>query len=163
MRDAVDGISDQWAQALPDLDVTPMHVVGRLSRASRLLERGIKEHLATRDLEPWEFDSLLTLLRSNPEHTMCMKDVTAAMLVSPATLTNRMDRLVERGLVTRSQAPGNRRMVLVTLTDEGARLATEIVYSHVDNEQRMLAALDPAEQDLLAGLLRKLLHSLGDG
>lgn len=162
MEDAVDTIAKQWADTRPDLDVSPMGVIGRLSRASRLLERGVKDFFAERGLEAWEFDMLATLLRSNAEHTMCMKDLAASALVSPGAATNRMDRLVERGLVTRWPMPSNRRMVVVALTEEGERLANELIEEHLANERRLLADLAPDEQRTMTALLRKLLVSLGD-
>ncbi|MFI6596512.1 MarR family winged helix-turn-helix transcriptional regulator [Nonomuraea sp. NPDC050536] len=162
MDDAVDAITAQWARARPDLDVSPMGVIGRLSRASRLVEREVKDFFQARGLEAWEFDMLATLLRANAEHTMCMKDLAGSALVSPGALTNRMDRLVDRGLVRRWPAPDNRRMVLVALTEEGERLANELLEGHMANELRILSAFTPDDQEALAALLRRLLVSLGD-
>ena len=162
MDDAVDAITAQWARTRPDLDVSPMGVIGRLSRASRLVERELKEFFAQRGLEAWEFDMLATLLRANPEHRLCMKDLAGSALVSPGALTNRMDRLVERGLVDRWPAPDNRRMVLVALTPEGERLANQLIEEHVANERRILSSLTPNDQQALASHLRDLLISLGD-
>ncbi|WP_188190967.1 MarR family winged helix-turn-helix transcriptional regulator [Nonomuraea sp. SYSU D8015] len=162
MDDAVDVILGQWARARPDVDVSPMGVIGRVSRASRLLERGVKEELAGHGLEAWEFDMLATLLRSGDGASMCMKDLSASAMVSPGALTNRMDHLVERGLVDRRPAPGNRRMTLVALTDEGRRVANEVLERHAANEHRLLSGLSAADRDALAALLRKLLLSLGD-
>ncbi|NUO96355.1 MAG: MarR family transcriptional regulator [Nonomuraea sp.] len=139
-----------------------MGVVGRVSRASRLLERGVKDFFAEHGLEAWEFDMLATLLRAGDDTTMCMKDLSASAMVSPGALTNRMDHLVKRGLVDRWQAPHNRRMTLVCLTDEGRRVADDMLERHAANEERLLAGLQEADREALAGLLRKLLVSLGD-
>ncbi|RVX47153.1 DNA-binding MarR family transcriptional regulator [Nonomuraea polychroma] len=162
MDDVVDTMLEQWACTRPDVDVSPLGVIGRVTRASRLLERGVKEFLAEHGLEAWEFDMLTTLLRSGDDATMCMKDVSAAAMISPGALTNRMDRLVERELVERRPAPGNRRMTLVTLTDEGRRLANDLLERHAAHEDRLLSGLSATDRDALAGLLRKLLLSLGD-
>jgi DNA-binding MarR family transcriptional regulator len=162
MDDAVDVILGQWARTRPRLDASPMGVVGRVSRLSRLLERGVKDYLAQHGLEAWEFDMLATLLRNGDEHGMCMKDLASAALVSPGALTNRMDHLVKRGLVDRWPAPGNRRMTLVALTDEGLRLVDTVLEGHLANQDGLLAALPEDERAALAGLLRKLLLSLGD-
>ncbi|MER6574439.1 MarR family transcriptional regulator [Nonomuraea sp. NPDC001023] len=161
MDDAVDVILGQWARTRPDVDVSPMGVIGRVSRASRLLERGVKDFLAEHGLEAWEFDMLATLLRSGAD-AMCMKDLSASAMVSPGALTNRMDHLVRRGLVHRWPAPNNRRMTLVALTDEGRRVADEMLVLHAANEERLLAGLSGGEREALAGLLRSLLVSLGD-
>ena len=44
-RDAVDLIVEQWARARPDLDASPMRVLGRLSRATRLIDRAVAAHI----------------------------------------------------------------------------------------------------------------------
>ncbi|NUW35512.1 MarR family transcriptional regulator [Nonomuraea sp. SMC257] len=139
-----------------------MGVIGRLSRASRLLERAIKEEFARHGLESWEFDVLATLLRSGPPHRLCAGDLSAAVMVSSAALTNRVDRLVSKGLVDRGVDPDHRRRVLISLTDQGLRLVNEVVEHHLANEHRLLEDLPAAERDQLAALLRLLLISLGD-
>jgi len=161
-NDAVDQILGQWARVRPDVDCSAMGVAGRISRASRLLEKGIKEYFAGHDLEPWEFDVLATLRRANPDHRLCMSDLATAAMVSSAALTNRVDRLVARGLVHREVAPSNRRMVLITLTDEGRTVVDALLEGHMANEERMLSGLTGEDRELLSGLLCKLLTSLGD-
>ena len=42
-------------------------------------------------------------------------------MVTSGTMTNRVDRLAARGLVTREEHPDDRRGVLVRLTDDGRR------------------------------------------
>ncbi|MEU7877464.1 MarR family winged helix-turn-helix transcriptional regulator [Microbispora bryophytorum] len=160
--DAVDRILGQWARVRPDVDCSAMGVAGRISRASRLLEKGIKEYFTEHDLEPWEFDVLATLLRSTPDHRLCMSDLATAAMVSSAALTNRVDRLVVKGLVHREVSPSNRRMVLITLTGEGRAVADALLAGHVANEERLLAGLTGEDREQLSGLLRKLLTSLGD-
>jgi DNA-binding MarR family transcriptional regulator len=161
-RDGVDAILEQWRSARPDLDCSPMQVIGRLSRASRLLERAIKEELATQGVEPWEFDVLATLLRSGPPHVLNAGALSTAAMVSSAALTNRIDQLVERGLVDRVVDPDHRRRVLISLTAAGLTLVNQLIEQHVANERRLLAELPASDRDVLAALLRRLLVSLGD-
>ncbi len=161
-NDAVDQILGQWARVRPDVDCSAMGVAGRISRASRLLEKGIKEYFSGHDLEPWEFDVLATLFRSNPDHRLCMSDLATAAMVSSAALTNRVDRLVVKGLVHREVSPSNRRMVLITLTGEGRAVVDALLAGHVANEERLLAGLTDEDRERLSGLLCKLLTSLGD-
>ncbi|MGP4110561.1 MarR family winged helix-turn-helix transcriptional regulator [Streptomyces sp. 4N509B] len=161
-RDGVDAIIDQWRAARPDLDCSPMEIVGRLSRASRLLERAVKEELTAHGVEPWEFDVLATLLRSGPPHVLTAGALSAAAMVSSAALTNRIDRLLDRGLVDRTVDPDHRRRVLISLTDEGLTLVNELVEHHLANERRLLQGLDTTDHQRLARLLRHLLVSLGD-
>jgi DNA-binding MarR family transcriptional regulator len=83
-------------------------------------------------------------------------------MVTSGAVTARLDRLVDKGLVTREVDPGNRRSVIVTLTRTGRRLVDRVVELHVANEDRLLAPLSVRERERLAGLLRTLLVGLGD-
>ncbi|WP_405088598.1 MarR family winged helix-turn-helix transcriptional regulator [Microbispora sp. NBC_01389] len=162
LNDAVEQILGGWARARPDVDCAALGVAGRISRASRLLDRGVKDYFARHDLEPWEFDVLATLLRANADHRLCMGDLATAAMVSSAALTNRVDRLVAKGLVHRETAPSNRRMVMITLTDEGRAVVDELLEGHVADENRLLSGLTPGDREQLSVLLCKLLTSLGD-
>ncbi|GAA3048321.1 MarR family winged helix-turn-helix transcriptional regulator [Actinokineospora globicatena] len=157
--DNVDRVLAQWHAERPDVDPAPMGVVGRIQRASRLLEKGLATYFATHDLQLWEFDILATLRRAG--RMTAGRLVTASMVTSGA-ITNRVDRLVTRGLVTREVDPDNRRSVLIDLTAEGRTLVDKILAGHIDNENRLLAPLDLEDRDRLANLLRTLLTGLGD-
>jgi C-terminal processing protease CtpA/Prc len=77
--------------------------------------------------------------------------------LTSGTVSVRIDRLVERGVVVREPADEDRRVQLVRLTDEGLRLFDEIAPRHLANEDRLLSALDNDQRNQLAGLLRQLL------
>ncbi|GHE57505.1 MarR family transcriptional regulator [Streptomyces vinaceus] len=160
--DGVDRITEQWRAVRPDLDTSPMDVIGRLSRASRLLEAGIKENLTAHGVEPWEFDVLATLLRSGPPHVLSAGELSSAAMVSSAALTNRIDHLVKKGFVERAVDPTHRRRVLISLTDTGRELTHRLVEHHLAGEELQLAGLTKAERTLLTGLLRRVLLTLGD-
>jgi len=162
VRDNVDRVLDQWRAERPDIDPTPMGVVGRIQRASRLLESGLRDHFATHDLQLWEFDILATLRRTGAPYRLTAGALVDASMVTSGAMTNRIDRLAAKELVTRETDPASRRSVLITLTDRGRRLVDDVVVGHVDNETRLLAALDSCEQGHLAELLRKLLTGLDD-
>lgn len=156
-RDHVDGILEQWKRELPDLDTTPMGVVGRLSRASRVLERGLAPTFSASDLNGGEFDVLATLRRAGSPYRMTPKRLSEAAMLSSGAMTNRLDRLERAGLVARHPDPSDRRGTLVSLTAEGKDLVEKVVIEHVENERRLLDALSPEERETLSALLRKLL------
>ncbi|MFB4301462.1 MarR family winged helix-turn-helix transcriptional regulator [Actinomadura sp. NTSP31] len=161
-RDAVDLVVEQWTRARPDLDASPMGVLGRLSRLSRIVERELKALFAEFGLERGEFDVLATLRRAGAPEGMTAGALARASMVTSGAVTNRLDRLVAKGYVTRDVDPANRRTVVVALTPAGRDLIDRAVVAHVDNERRILAALDRRRQDDLAATLRTLLLSLGD-
>ena len=160
--DAVDEILEQWSRQRPDSDVSPMGVVGRLSRASRLVEGGVQAYFAAEGMESWEFDVLATLRRAGPPFTLSPKDLVATAMVGSPALTHRVDRLVARKLVTREGDAANRRRVLISLTPEGLALVDRVFDGHVANEHRLLDGLDASERTELSRILRKLLGSLND-
>ena len=139
-----------------------MGVIGRLSRASRLLEHEVKRYFADEGMESWEFDVLATLRRSGPPYTLSPKELVTTTMVSSAAMTNRVDRLLQQKLVTREVDPNNRRRLLISLTPKGFELVDRVVEGHVANEHRLLSGLDPADREEMNRLLRKLLLSLED-
>jgi DNA-binding MarR family transcriptional regulator len=72
-------------------------------------------------------------------------------------MTNRVDRLVARGLVSRGPDPSDRRGVTVTLTDAGRAVVDSAMADLLDRERILLNQLPPEERDHLAELLRRLL------
>ncbi len=162
MADHVDRVLEQWGRQRPDLDVSPMAVIGRLKRLSRLIDAELRRTFSAYGLDAASFDVLATLRRSEPPHRLTPAELMRAAMVTSGAITQRLDRLEERGLVTRTPSASDGRVVHVALTDEGRALIDRTLPAHVDNEDRLLAALTAAERDTLADALRNLLESLGD-
>lgn len=156
MADAVDAILEQWRHERPDLDTTPMGVIGRISRLARHFDRAIAENFAPFELGPDEFDLLATLRRSGTPYELKPSELLATMMVSSATTTHRLDKLEKRSLIERKPDPTDRRAVLVRLTPAGKKLVDRALAAHVALEHRLLSGLDAAERSALAQLLRRL-------
>ncbi|MGK5627117.1 MarR family winged helix-turn-helix transcriptional regulator [Streptomyces sp. URMC 123] len=162
MPDHVDRILEQWAAERPDLDVSPMAVIGRLTRLTRLIEAELGRTFAAHGLDRASFDVLATLRRSGPPHRLTPAELTRTAMVTSGAVTQRLDRLESRGLVTRAPNAADGRGVLVTLTPEGRALVDSALPDHVATEHRLLAALGEPDRTALAETLRTLLESLGD-
>ncbi|TYB41311.1 MarR family winged helix-turn-helix transcriptional regulator [Actinomadura chibensis] len=162
MADAVDAILAQWGRERPDLDVSPMGVIGRISRAQLLLGRELRAFFAAHGLENWEFDVLATLRRSGAPYELTAGALLKTAMVTSGAITNRIDRLEARGLVERVRDTGDRRSVRIRLTPRGRETVDAVVGPHVANEERLLAALGTDGRERLADALRTLLESLGD-
>ncbi|MCU0566792.1 MAG: MarR family transcriptional regulator [Oculatellaceae cyanobacterium Prado106] len=156
-RDLVDDILAQWQQERPDLDVSPMGIVGRMGRLSRHLERAIQKVFSDFELHAGEFDVLATLRRSGKPYQLSPTELFNTLMVSSGTMTHRIDRLEQADLVKRIPDPGDRRGTLIQLTKKGFTVIEQAVTAHVANEHRLLEVLDASEQETLAQLLRKLL------
>ena len=157
LRDEVDDLTAAWRQQRPDLDVEPLHVLSRVSRLARHLDIARRNAFAAHELESWEFDVLSALRRAGPPFQLTPGALLRATLVTSGTMTNRIDRLAESGLVFREPDPRDRRGVLVTLSERGREVVDAAFTDLLDREQALLASLPAAERRGLADLLRTLL------
>lgn len=162
MADHLDFVLDQWARERPDLDVSAMGVIGRLSRLSRLVGTELEKAFGMHGLDRGAFDMLATLRRSGPPFTLTPAGLMRASMVTSGAITQRLDRLEARGWVTRSPSDTDGRGVLVALTDSGLALIDAALADHVANEERILASLSAEQREQLASILRQLLLALGD-
>jgi DNA-binding MarR family transcriptional regulator len=159
-RDGVDEILDQWRQARPDLDPSPIGVIGRISRLARELEQRLELVYREHGLEPGWHDVLATLRRHGPPYQLRPSEFSDALMLTSSGTTKRLDRLEQAGLITRAPDPADRRGVVTTLTPAGLKLIDAVTEAHLANERDLLAGLSAAERRTLAGLLRKLQLSL---
>jgi DNA-binding MarR family transcriptional regulator len=155
-RDGVDLILEQWQRERPDLDASPIGVIGRISRLARELEQRLETVYREQGLEPGWYDVLATLRRAGPPYRVRPTDFTNALMLTSSGTTKRLDRLEQAGLITRAPDPDDRRGTLITLTPAGLRLIDTASEAHLENERRLLGALTNAERGRLADLLRKL-------
>ena len=158
--DLVDEILAQWQKERPDLDASPMGVIGRVARLHKYLQKGIAEVFAQYGLNPGEFDVLATMRRNGAPYQLTPTELYNSMMVSSGTMTNRVDKLEKMGLVERVPDERDRRGTLIHLTDKGLSTIDKAVTAHVENEHRLLNGLKQSELDELAQLMRKLLVSL---
>jgi DNA-binding MarR family transcriptional regulator len=155
-RDGVDLIVEQWRRERPDLDSSPIGVVGRISRLARELEQRLEPVYREHGLEPGWHDALATLRRTGPPYRLRPSEFTGALMLTSSGTTKRLDRLEQAGLITRAPDPADRRGTLITLTPKGLELIDNVTEAHLDNERQLLASLSDTEQSRLADLLRKL-------
>jgi DNA-binding MarR family transcriptional regulator len=160
--DHVDHLVEQWRTARPDLDVSPMGVIARISRLSRILERQIEEVYGAYGLNQAQFGVLAALRRAGPPFCLSPTALYNSLLISSGAMTNRLDRLTAAGLVRRVPDPSDGRSMLVALTPRGRRLIDRVVTIHYENEHRLLASLAPRERQQLSTILRKLLLEFED-
>lgn len=158
MEDEVDKIVDAWRRERPDLDPAPLHVFSRISRLARHLELARRAAFAARGLEPWSFDVLSALRRAGAPYELTPGVLMAQTLVSSGTMTNRVDRLVAAGLVERHGHPGDRRVVVVRLTEPGMTAVDAAMADLLDRESALLAQLEDDEPEVLTTALRDLLR-----
>lgn len=159
--DHVGRIIEQWAAARPDLDVSPMGLIGRLHRLAALLNDELRPIFAEAGLGDGDFDVLAALRRSDPPHELTPGQLAATTMVTSGAMSKRIDRLERLGLVRRAVSDDDARSRRISLTEEGFALVDELLEKHVANEHRLVAGLSAAERSRLARLLEEWGRHLG--
>jgi len=161
--DEVDRIAAAWHREQPDLDLAPLHVLSRVTRLARHLDRVRRAAFSTHGLETGEFDVLAALRRAGSPYQASPGRLSTETMVTSGTMTARLDKLESRGLVHRRTDPADGRAVIVALTERGRDLVGAAVGTLVRSESELLAGLADADRAALADLLRRVLAPLDGG
>jgi DNA-binding MarR family transcriptional regulator len=156
-RDEVDALVDAWRRERPDLDTAPMEVLSRISRLAHHLDRRRAGAFSANGLEAWEFDVLAALRRSGPPYRLTPGQLDRETGVTSGTMTNRVDRLAARRLVSREEHPADGRGVLVQLTEQGRETVDATLADLLTAERTMLDRLTEPDRAQLVRTLRGLL------
>lgn len=108
-----------WREVRPDLDPSPLDVVGRVLVLARHLEQSVETALKPHELSLGQFDILATLRRGGEGAKMTPTTLWKSVMLSSGAMTNRLDRLEGAGLISREPDPDDRRGFVVGLTPEG--------------------------------------------
>ncbi len=152
--DDVDRIVRAWTSERPDLDSKPLEVLSRVTRISKHLDRLRRAVFSVHGLDVWEFDVLATLRRAGKPYQLSPTALMAQTLVTSGAMTNRINRLEARGLVSRQADPEDGRRVVVALSDPGRKVVDRALDDLLSAEQRALEPLSLTERKELASLLR---------
>lgn len=154
---SVDEILQEWGRQKPDLNVAPMAVIGRLTRANLIVDAALNTNYSHWGLDGGSFDVIFTLARAGAPYTLTPSQLTERSMVTSAAVAQRLNRLVAAGFVTRSPNPDDARGTHVTLSVAGQHLVERALPTHVATEEALLRSLDEGERAQLAALLQKLL------
>jgi DNA-binding MarR family transcriptional regulator len=156
MGDQIDEHIALWSRELPEMDPRVEGIVTRMQWLDRHLRGRLEGALAGQGLKMWEFKTLHILRRGGAPYQATATELAAALDLSPAAMTKRLDNLAQDGYLRRRHDDADRRRVLITLTEAGLR-AWEATISLQDRVERQLVdVLRPDEQDQLVSLLRRL-------
>ncbi|SFB21186.1 DNA-binding transcriptional regulator, MarR family [Amycolatopsis marina] len=155
--DAVDRMIAEWARRDPDLDASALHVIGRLLLTAEHIQRKLVSALRPLGLSYGDFDVVNTLRRLGQADGTNPKDLARSALITSGAMTTRLDRLERLGLVERRGDPGDRRGVLVRLTERGEQLAEHALTAVLAADEEFLEPIDGAQRDTLTATLKQLL------
>ena len=103
------------------------------------------ERLASVGIDVQIYDVLLHTNEAGPEGIR-MRDLAESVLISKSGLTSLVDRLENRGLITRSPDPADRRVTRVQLTPDGADVFQAAATVHVTNIEELFASRLTADE-----------------
>jgi DNA-binding MarR family transcriptional regulator len=156
-RDSVDRLIESWRAMRPELDVEPLGVITRISRLRSHLGAEVEKLFAEYGLSGPSFAVLVTLARLEEAAGLSQRRLADELGLTSGTVSVRIDRLVEEGLVARAPDPQDKRNTRITLTEGGRELFERVAPAHLANERRLLAGLTDPEIESLGSLLRRLL------
>ena len=141
-------------------DESVQRVVTAVHRLARRLNQWYDRQLADLDITTGEWAVLSELARVEDAAALTPSQLAAAANVAPSSMTHRLDRMVERHLISREPDPANRTRVLVRLTDAGWSLYASAIRESNVVEADLIAGLTSEQVDELASLLERVIAGL---
>lgn len=140
----------------PDLDFMPWGIILRLTKLAEYL------HYSESLYEPFGLNRagveiLLRLRRQSPEFRISPTQLNRALDSKSATMTSRLEKLEQAGLIRRLLDDNDRRSLLVELTQKGRETIDQVSESVLKIRARQLSVLSRAEQEQLVDIMAKLL------
>lgn len=124
-----------------------------LWRANKQVERVEILSLKDRGLCLSDFAILEVLLHKGP---LPVNIIGQKVLLTSGSITSAVQRLKQRGLLTRTPAEQDKRVMLIGLTEAGRTLIEEQFAAHLQCLERIASVLTPDETATLTALLKKL-------
>ena len=141
-------------------EIRALNAFIKLMRAANSLGGNLARNLAAdADLTMSQFAVLEALLHLGP---MSQGDVCQKLLLSGSNITTVIDNLEKRALVRRVRRSDDRRVVDVSLTDQGRKLIAGLFPAHAQRITNLFSALTAKQQDQLADLCRTLGRSIAE-
>jgi DNA-binding MarR family transcriptional regulator len=156
MQDEVDAIVAAWAEQRPELNCEPLELFSRLSRVAQLLADRRQQVFAAHGLAAHEFDVLAALRRSGLRQELRPGQLITSNHVTSGTMTNRLDRLVQRKLISRRADPEDGRQALVRLSAAGRRRIDAAFEALLATEHELFATLPARRRSEAINALRAL-------
>jgi MarR family transcriptional regulator, 2-MHQ and catechol-resistance regulon repressor len=124
-----------------------------LARGSDSLFSRMSAGLESYGLTMGQFGVLEALLHLGP---MCQHTLGQKLLRSGGNITLVVDNLEKHGWVRRERLESDHRMMVIHLTPAGRELIARVFPKHAKAVKKEMSVLEPAEQETLRRLMRKL-------
>ena len=124
-----------------------------LMQTSKAIQERIREEMNKNKLGITEF-SVLEVLYLKGRQTI--HQIGKSILISSGSMTYVIDKLEQKGLLSRSPCPDDRRVIFVTLTDDGIDLMKKVMPKHQEMINNMFGSLTDDDAQTMVNLLKKV-------
>ncbi len=124
-----------------------------LARAYGAIAAYVEHRMTAEGLCLSDFMALEVLLHKGP---MTMSAIGEKILLANASMTSAIDRLAERGFVTRNESKEDRRIRIVELTTEGQKFISEMFKRHEQDLEFVMSEVSATERTQLRRALKKI-------
>ncbi len=147
--DQVNKAIEQWQREIPELASDNMLLIGRLANCSLRILHHLESLYNQFGINGGEFDVLASLRRSGAPYQLAPTALFSTLMVTSGTMTNRLQRLENKGLISRLPNPEDARSLLVVLSESGLVLINELIFAHVEAEKSLYALISPEQKKQL--------------
>jgi len=124
-----------------------------LRRAYQRASSQLASRIRVYDLTPVQHATLIRLWEMGP---LSQNQLGRVVAMPPANIHSLVRRLEARGLMRRDPSDRDKRLLTVSLTEEGRKLAEELIPLDAASTEAALKMLNQAERDALYAILKKL-------
>lgn len=158
--DIIDRLVTEWQIERPDLDANSMHVVGRLIKLGKTLEKRAGEALKDSKIHYTDLDVLATIKRSGKPYKLTPKELMKSVLITSGAMTTLLDRLTKLSLIYRESDEQDGRIKRACLTKKGEKVIDKAIEIRFKEATHSISVLSEDDIPTLTLILKKLMVSL---
>lgn len=159
-NDIIDRLVSEWKQERPELDGEAMHIVGRIMKLGKVLEKRASKVLQDSGIHYTDLDVLATIRRSGEPYELTPKELMKSVLITSGAMTALLDRLTKLELIYRAPDKKDGRIKLAVLTKKGIKIIDKAIEVRFQEAKMAVNVFNRSEHSELSDLLKKLLVSL---
>ena len=161
-KDALDHLVSDWSRERPDLDASPMHIVGRILQLGKKLEKRAGMALKDSGIYYTDLDVLATLRRSGDPYALTPTQLMQSVLITSGAMTALLERLTKLEMIYRKPDEHDKRIKRAVLTPKGIETINKAIEIRFKEAQNSISVLNKKEQKELAHLLKKLMLTVAN-
>jgi DNA-binding MarR family transcriptional regulator len=159
--DTVERVLSEWGEVYPELDASPLALIGRVLILAGQLQASVERALKKHSITLGQFDILSTLRRAGVRAELTPTELLRSVVLSSGGMTSRLDKLQAAGWIQRKPDPSDRRGTLVSLTKEGMKLIDAATKTRFAEAKKSMPELTPAQCEQLTKHLKTWLAQRG--